>query len=67
MAKPLTNDQPTSAVSRLLDPGVGRAALTVPARLQERGETLPTGETPTIKREFILTPCADETLRRRYR
>jgi hypothetical protein len=63
MAKPLTQDQPSSAVARLLEPGVGRAALQEASRGRGRAEAEPTGETPTIKREFILTPQADETLK----
>src|SRR6516225_4742791 len=63
MAKPLTQEQPTSAVARLLEPGVGRAALTGAPEALRREEPVPTGETPTIKREFILTPQADETLK----
>jgi hypothetical protein len=64
MAKALTKQTPGSAVSRFLEPGVGRAALTdrdrapVPASFSAAGP----GETPHIKREFILTPAADDTL-----
>jgi hypothetical protein len=71
MAKPLMRPQPSSAVARLLEPGIGRAALgeavpdaprVIPARAPA-----PTGETPDIKREFILTRVADDTLREAVR
>jgi hypothetical protein len=61
MAKPLTSAVPSSAVARLLEPGVARAAL-----VEAKGGTTkvqePTGETPDIKREFILTQTADDAL-----
>ncbi len=61
MAKPLTAAVPSSAVARLLEPGVARAALAeAPANAPKRAE--PTGETPDIKREFILTQTADDAL-----
>lgn len=60
MAKPLTNAVPSSAVARLLEPGVARAALVEPATAPKVIE--PTGETPDIKREFILTQTADDAL-----
>jgi hypothetical protein len=61
MPKPLTDAFPSSAVARLLDPGVGRAALVEPSPAA-RDVPQPTGETPEIKREFILTRTADESL-----
>ena len=61
MAKPLTSVVPSSAVARLLEPGVARAALLeAPATATRLSE--PTGETPDIKREFILTQTADDAL-----
>ena len=63
MAKPLINEPPTSTVARLLEPGVGRAALSEASREPEPEGVRRTGETPCIKREFILTPQADNTLR----
>jgi hypothetical protein len=61
MAKPLTSAVPSSAVARLLEPGVARAALAeAPAGNSKAPE--PTGETPDIKREFILTQTADDAL-----
>jgi hypothetical protein len=61
MAKPLSGSLPTSAVARLLEPGVARAALAEPP--VPRGDPpAQTGETPDIKREFILTRSADESL-----
>lgn len=67
MPKPLLHEQPSSAVARLLDPGVGRAALAESGRLPQARRPAeaqrPTGEVPTIKREFILTPSADEALK----
>jgi hypothetical protein len=61
MAKPLTSAVPTSAVARLFEPGVGRAALVeAPGNVSIAPE--PTGETPDIKREFILTQTADDAL-----
>ena len=61
MAKPLTSAVPSSAVARLLEPGVARAALVetqpVAPRVIEK-----TGETPEIKREFILTQTTDDAL-----
>jgi hypothetical protein len=55
----LSTDPPTSAVARLLEPGVGSAALAEAPREPVR----PQGGTPAIKREFILTAQADATLR----
>jgi hypothetical protein len=65
MARPLVMPQPSSAVARLLEPGIGRAALAEPGRDAPQGHPVPTptGETPDIKREFILTGSADATLR----
>ena len=61
MAKPLTSAVPSSAVARLLEPGVARAALVeAPGGAPKPPE--PTGETPDIKREFILTQTADDAL-----
>src|SRR5262245_625753 len=69
MAKPLDMPQPTSAVARLLEPGVGRAARSGagrgPAEAARRAGA--TGEVPDIKREFILTRSADEVLERAVR
>ena len=64
MARPLTTASPTSSVARLLEPGIGRAALSEPPRefVQQAPEPQQTGETPDIKREFILTQTADDTL-----
>ena len=75
MPKPLLRPQPTSSVSNILDESVARAALArvTPARRVEEteqaahttsvvaGEALT--ETPTIRRQFILTPSADLTLK----
>lgn len=61
MARPLTNLPPMSSVSRLLEPGAGRAALAEPVR-EPPAPAQPTGETPRVKREFLLTGSADETL-----
>lgn len=65
MAKELTRPQPTSSVSRLLEPGVGRAVLHDASRPVTELPSVPRarGETPDTKREFILTPSADETLK----
>src|SRR5262249_7598942 len=61
MPKPLTCAVPSSAVARLLEPGVARAALVeAPGPTSKAPE--PTGETPDIKREFILTQTADDAL-----
>jgi hypothetical protein len=61
MAKPLTSALPSSAVARLLEPGVARAALVEPpASAAKPPES--TGETPDIKREFILTQSTDDAL-----
>src|SRR5262249_46763557 len=61
MAKPLTSAVPSSAVARLLEPGVARAALVeAPGGTPKPPEQ--TGETPDIKREFILTQIADDAL-----
>jgi hypothetical protein len=64
MPKPLTMPQPSSAVSRLLEPGIGRAVASEPGRgpMASLQAPAPTGEIPDIKREFILTESADETL-----
>lgn len=61
MAKPLTNEVPSSAVARLLEPGIGRAALAeAPAKPEAPVQSA--GEVPNVKREFILTQSTDETL-----
>src|SRR4051812_28583927 len=78
MAKPLTVLPPTSSVAKLLDPGIGAAALrpiSQPAGGPVHGRTgaqegpgtpltpvAPTGEPADIKREFTLTRSADSTL-----
>ncbi len=61
MAKALTSVVPSSAVARLLEPGVGRAALVEPEPAVPKAAA-PTGETPDIKREFILTQTTDDAL-----
>src|SRR5262245_43261787 len=61
MAKPLMHELPSSAVARLLEPGIGRAALAEAAAKPEV-PVRQAGEVPNIKREFILTQSADETL-----
>lgn len=64
MAKNLTTPQPNSSISRFLEPSVVKAALAEPDS-SKSGDPFPpeaNGETPTIKREFILTPSADATL-----
>jgi len=75
MPKPLLRPQPTSSVANILDESVARAALArvTPARRVEETEqaTHTTSvvadealtETPTIRRQFILTPSADLTLK----
>ncbi len=66
MAKPLGATVPTSSVARLLEPGAASAAIAplgprlVPPRSELRTET---GTAPPIKREFVLSPAADEALR----
>src|SRR3954451_13965310 len=78
MAKPLTIIPPTSSVAKLLDPGIGAAALRPvgpPAGGPVHGRAgvqegpaapprpvAPTGEPADIKREFTLTRSADGTL-----
>lgn len=71
MPKPLHNAQPTSSVAGLLQPGVGasvtRSVLPsagVPA-FPPAGMPEPprTGEPANVKREFVLTPGAETTLR----
>jgi hypothetical protein len=61
MAKPLSSEVPSSSVARLFEPGVARAALVEPAPIV-KDVPQPTGETPDIKREFILTQTADDSL-----
>jgi hypothetical protein len=61
MAKALTSVVPSSAVARLLEPGVARAAL-VEAEPPVRKVVAPTRETPDVKREFILTETTDDAL-----
>jgi hypothetical protein len=73
MAKSLSSPQPSSSVAKLLDPGIGAAALRPvpqagvpafpPAGLPEGGQAL-TGEPANLKREFVLTSAAEETLNR---
>ena len=60
MAKPRTAEIPSSSVARLFEPGVARAALVDPAPAKDWLE--PTGEIPDIKREFVLTQTADDSL-----
>jgi hypothetical protein len=60
MPKPLYVPQPSSSVRNLLEPGVGRAALA--GTTPEAAPAGATGETPDVKREFILTQTADDTL-----
>ena len=61
MPKPLSTAAPSSAVARLFDPDVARAALVEPVTAR-RDAPPPTGETPVVKREFILTQTADDSL-----
>lgn len=78
MAKPLTLSQPSSSVAKLLEPGVGQAAVR-PTFLQTPEPPAPgspapphsripdpalTGEPANVKREFVLTPSGEESLRR---
>ena len=75
MPKPLLRPQPTSSVANILDESVARAALArvTPARRVEETEKAAhttsfvadeaLTETPTIRRQFILTPSADLTLK----
>ena len=75
MPKPLLRPQPTSSVANILDESVARAALArvTPARRAEETEQAAhtasfiadeaLTETPTIRRQFILTPSADLTLK----
>ena len=75
MPKPLLRPQPTSSVANILDESVARAALArvTPARRVEETEQAAhttsvvadeaLTETPTIRRQFILTPSADLTLK----
>ena len=75
MPKPLLRPQPTSSVANILDKSVARAALArvTPARRVEETEQAAhttsvvadeaLTETPTIRRQFILTPSADLTLK----
>jgi hypothetical protein len=74
MAKPLTSPQPSSSIANLLESGVAAAALRpVPNGQPESshagmrvvphsGRPVPTGEPAHLKREFVLTETADETL-----
>src|SRR6266511_3038865 len=68
MAKPLSAAVPSSSVARLLDAGAASAATStprlIPARAALRPEVVaePASSAP-IKREFVLTPAADEALR----
>jgi hypothetical protein len=71
MAKPLAHPQPRSSVASLLDPGVGAAATrpapgipAFPPAGTPADEPARTGEPANIKREFVLTRGADETLRK---
>src|SRR5262249_6223618 len=61
MAKPLSTEAPSSSVARLFEPGVARAALAEPVPVVKESAK-PTGETPDIKREFILAQTADDSL-----
>jgi len=75
MPKPLLRPQPTSSVANILDESVARAALarvTPARRVEETAQAAHTTsvvadealtETPTIRRQFILTPSADLTLK----
>ena len=75
MPKPLLRPQPTSSVANILDESVARAALarvTSARRVEETEQAAHTTsvvadealtETPTIRRQFILTPSADLTLK----
>jgi hypothetical protein len=75
MPKPLLRPQPTSSVANILDESVARAALArvTPGRCVEETEQAAhttsvvadeaLTETPTIRRQFILTPSADLTLK----
>lgn len=75
MPKPLLRPQPTSSVANILDESAARAALArvTPARRVEETEQAAhttsvvadeaLTETPTIRRQFILTPSADLTLK----
>ena len=75
MPKPLLRPQPTSSVANILDESVARAALArvTPARRVEETEQAAhttsvaadeaLTETPTIRRQVILTPSADLTLK----
>ena len=76
MPKPLLRPQPTSSVANILDESVARAALArvTPARrvVEETEHAVHATpvvddasltETPTIRRQFILTPSADLTLK----
>jgi hypothetical protein len=69
MAKPLSAAVPSSSVARLLEAGAASAATStpprlIPARAAPRPEVAaePAASAP-IKREFVLTPAADEALR----
>ena len=64
MPKNLTRSQPTSSISRFLEPGVVKAALSEPDRANVGNPSTPKadGESPAIKRELILTPSADDIL-----
>lgn len=74
MPKPLRDPQPTSSVAGLLQPGLG-AAVTRPVSRLPGVPAIPhaglpavgavrTGEPANVKREFVLTPGAEATLRR---
>jgi hypothetical protein len=66
MAKPLTITVPSSSVARLLDPGAASAAISPagPRLVPPRPEAWVEPEAaPPIKREFVFSPAADETLR----
>ena len=72
MAKALHNTPPTSSVQRLFDKGAVARALgppTLPSTLQGRdgmelAPSTPKRDSIVVKREFVLTPTADETLTR---
>ena len=76
MPKPLLRPQPTSSVANIIEESVAKAALArVPPSRRGIGDThyednsTSAGdaesltETPTIRRQFILTPSADLTLK----
>lgn len=78
MAKPLREAQPSSSVARLLDLGAAARAIVKEEVKKEPEEPTrhqsgdlaplkvaqPTGETPNVKCQVLLTPSADKTFTR---